>query len=64
MEPKPQQQAAPAQPAPVRMPHPDDDDVQAARKKSIMDMLNKRRGRQSTDYTGQTGQDYARTTLG
>jgi hypothetical protein len=58
--------AAPKEPTPVRIPAPDDPDLLAARKKSMLDETANRQGRASTvlDKATATGPNYSRTTLG
>lgn len=58
----------PALPDPVRLPSPDDPDILASRKKKAEDEFANRRGRESTNLSGEGAagsvQPYARTSLG
>jgi len=53
---------APAPPPVQRMPSPDDPDMQNAAKVKMADEQRNRKGRASTDLTGNSA--YSRTTLG
>lgn len=51
------------EPEPIRLPSPDDPDLEAARRKKMQETLLQRQGRKSTELTG-NGPAYSRTTLG